>query len=174
MILVKFVLNESLFRAFIMSDLSKLLTVAHLSWATWATWVIRSRSLFWHERPERFAHSCSFVLSESLTAAHLIWVIWANEQSANERIPSPGSKSEYSAILSWIKPLSHVQYYCMYCISTVYIVQVYLNAILHIHNLTFKLHCVNLFMFILAWQHVLHFVILSLCLLFSHWPWTGS
>ena len=98
-------------RSFIMSDLSKLLTVAHLSWDPWA---ISSRLLFLHERPERFAHSCSFVLSESLTAAHLIWVIWANEQSANERIPSPGSKSEYSAILSWIKPLSHVRTVLLY------------------------------------------------------------
>ena len=35
--------------SFIMSDLSKLLTVAHLSWRTWA---IHSRLLFWHERPE--------------------------------------------------------------------------------------------------------------------------
>ena len=72
-----------------MSDLSKLLTVAHLSWATWA---IDSQLLFWHERPERFAHSCSFVLSdlsESLTVTHLIWAIWANEQMTDERIPSP-------------------------------------------------------------------------------------
>ena len=65
-------LSESLFRSFIMSDLSKSLTVAHLSWATWA---IRSRSLFWYEQPEQFAYSRSFVLSdlsESLTVAHLI------------------------------------------------------------------------------------------------------
>ena len=55
---------------------------AHLSWATWAN---RSQSLICHERPERFAHCCSFVLSnlsESLTVAHLIWAMskWANSQ----------------------------------------------------------------------------------------------
>ena len=73
-------LSESLIRSLIMSDLSDSLTVAHLSWATWA---IRSRSLFWHERPERFPRSHSFVLSdlsESLTVAQLIWAIWANER----------------------------------------------------------------------------------------------
>ena len=70
-------LSESLIRSFIMSDLIKSLTVTHLSWETWA---IRSRLLFWHEQPERFAHSRSFVLSdlsESLTVAHSIWAIWA-------------------------------------------------------------------------------------------------
>ena len=74
--------------SFIMSDLSKSLTVARLSWATWA---IHLRSLFWHEQPERFAHSHSFVLSdlrESLTVAHLIWVIWANEQMSDKQIPN--------------------------------------------------------------------------------------
>ena len=48
---------------------------AHLSWATWATWVNRSRSLICHGGPERFAHSCSFVLgdlSKLLTVTHLI------------------------------------------------------------------------------------------------------
>ena len=44
-----------------MSDLSKLLTVAHLSWATWA---IRSWSLICLEQPEQFAHNRSFVLSD--------------------------------------------------------------------------------------------------------------
>ena len=56
---------------------------AHLSWATWA---ICSQALFWHEQPERFAHSRSFVLSnmsESLTFAHLIW---ANEQMSDEQM----------------------------------------------------------------------------------------
>ena len=70
--------------SFIMSDLSESLTVTHLSWATWS---ICSRLLFWHEWPERFAHSCSFVLrdlSESFTVAHLIWPIWANEQMSDE------------------------------------------------------------------------------------------
>ena len=63
-----------------LSDLSKSLMVAHLSWAIWA---IRSRPLISSERPERFAHGFSFVLSdlsESLTVAHLIWAKWANEQ----------------------------------------------------------------------------------------------
>ena len=53
---------------------------AHLSWATWGN---RSRSHFWHDQPERFAHSRSFVLidlSKSLKVAHFIWAIWANEQ----------------------------------------------------------------------------------------------
>ena len=36
-------------------------SIAHLSWATWA---FCSWSPFWHERPERFAHSCSFDLSD--------------------------------------------------------------------------------------------------------------
>ena len=42
-----------------------------------------SKSLFWYEQPEQFAHSHSFVLSDmskSLTVAHLIWAIWVNEQ----------------------------------------------------------------------------------------------
>ena len=74
--------------SFIMSDLSKLLTFAHLSWATWG---IHSRLLFWHERPEQFAHSHSFVLidlSQLLTVAHMIWAIWlwANERTSNERM----------------------------------------------------------------------------------------
>ena len=44
------------------------LTVALLSWATWA---ICSRSLFWHKRSERFAHSRS-----------LSWAIWANHSQS--------------------------------------------------------------------------------------------
>ena len=82
-------LIELLIRSFIMSDLSILLTIAHLSWATWA---IPSRSLISYERNELFAYGRSFVLSdmsESLTVTHLIWAKWANEQWANERIPSP-------------------------------------------------------------------------------------
>ena len=78
--------SDSLICSFIMSDLSKSLKVTLLSWATWA---ICSRSLFWHERPKRFAHNCSFVLSdlsELLTVAHLIWAIWANEQMRDERM----------------------------------------------------------------------------------------
>ena len=62
---------------------------AHLSLATWAN---RSQSFICHKRPERFAHSCSFVvsdLSKLLTVANLIWV---NERWGNERIPNPASK----------------------------------------------------------------------------------
>ena len=57
----------------------------HLSWATWAN----SRLLFWHKRPERFAHICSFVLSDvskSLIVAHLIWAMWAHERMSYERM----------------------------------------------------------------------------------------
>ena len=53
-------------RSFVMSDLSDLLTVAHLSWATWA---IGSQSIICLERSEQIAHSRSFDLIE-----------WANEQ----------------------------------------------------------------------------------------------
>ena len=42
------------------SDMSELLTFAHLSWATWA---IRSQSLICPEGSERIALICSFVLS---------------------------------------------------------------------------------------------------------------
>ena len=38
----------------------------------------RSWLLICLERPERFAHGCSFPLSDSLTVAHLSWAIWAN------------------------------------------------------------------------------------------------
>ena len=54
--------------SFLVSDLSDLLMVAHF-W--WATWVNRAWSLIFSERPERFAHSRSFVmsnLSDSLTS----------------------------------------------------------------------------------------------------------
>ena len=90
MILVKFFWAN---RSFIMSNLSKTLTVAHLSWVSWA---IHSRSLFWYVWPDWLAHSHSFVLSdlsESLTVAHLIWAIWANERMSNERM------SEFPALL---------------------------------------------------------------------------
>ena len=59
---------------------------AHLSWVTW---VNRSQLLICNERPERFDHSHSFVLSgliEWLTDAHLIWAIWANEPMSDERM----------------------------------------------------------------------------------------
>ena len=86
-----------------MINLSELLSVAHLSWATWA---IHSRSLFWHEQPEQFAHLSwairSFVLSDlskSLTVVHLIWAIWANERWANEWIPNPGADTAKYVLL---------------------------------------------------------------------------
>ena len=62
----------------VMSNLSDSLTVA----------------LICPERPARFAHSRSFVLSdlsELLTVAQLIWAKWANERWANEQIPSPAN-----------------------------------------------------------------------------------
>ena len=62
--------SDSLICSFILSDLSKSLTVTHLSWVPW---VIRSQSVICPERSER-----------SLTVAHLIWAIWVNE-----RIPNP-------------------------------------------------------------------------------------
>ena len=60
-----------------------------------------AHSLFYHERPERIAHSCSFVmrdLSDSLTVTLLSLVIWANRSQspikmsnfwADEQIPNP-------------------------------------------------------------------------------------
>ena len=77
-------LSELLICSFIMSNLSKSLTVAQLSWValfTWATWVIHSQSLITPEQSERIAHSRSFDLSDQSE--------WGNEQWANERIPSP-------------------------------------------------------------------------------------
>ena len=84
-----------------MSDLSELLTVAHLSWATWA---IRSWLLISSERPERFTHSCSFVLSDhskSLTVAHLIWAKWA--KCGNERM-NEWAMSKWANSQPWYKP----------------------------------------------------------------------
>ena len=66
--------------SFVMSDLSDLLTVDLLIWATWA---IRSQLLICLERSEQIAHSCSLDLSEMSK--------WANEQGVNERISSPAS-----------------------------------------------------------------------------------
>ena len=76
---------------------------AHLSWATLE---IRSRSLFWHEWPERFAHSPSFVLSnlrESLTVAHLILAIWANEQMSKWAM-SEWAMSKWANFQPWMSP----------------------------------------------------------------------
>ena len=80
-------LSESLIRSFLVSEMGNSLT-----------------SLISSERPDWFAHGCSFILSdlsEMLTVAHLIWAKWAtermsdwaNEQWANELIPSPVWKS---------------------------------------------------------------------------------
>ena len=71
-------LSKSLICLFCLSDLSKSLTVAHLSQATWAN---SSRSLICLKRPDRFAQGHSFPLSDlndSLTVTHLSWAIWAN------------------------------------------------------------------------------------------------
>ena len=65
-------MSNSLIRSFLVSEMSDSLT-----------------SLISSERPERFAHGRSFVLSdlsESLTVAHLIWAKWVNEQMSNEQI----------------------------------------------------------------------------------------
>ena len=53
--------SDSLICSFIMSDLSKLLTIALLSWATWAIW---STLLICPEQSEKITHSHSFVLSD--------------------------------------------------------------------------------------------------------------
>ena len=60
--------SHSLIRSFIMSDLSKSLMVALLSWATWA---IRSQLLF------DMSH-----LSDLLTVTHLSWATWANRSQS--------------------------------------------------------------------------------------------
>ena len=74
-------------RSFVMSDLSDSLMVTHLSWATWA---IGSQSIICLERSGRIAHSCSFDLSKMSK--------WANEQWANEQIPSPGNGEQFRHI----------------------------------------------------------------------------
>ena len=82
---------------------------AHFLWATWAN---RSWSLICLERPERFAHSHSFVLSnlsESLTVVHLIWAKWANEQMsewAMSKFPALLSCGEIYYNILTISPLS--------------------------------------------------------------------
>ena len=119
-------LSKSLIRSFTLSDLSKSLTVAHLSGATWA---ICSRLLISSERPaEQFAHGCSFVLSnlrESLTVPHLIWAKWGSEQMRNEQM------SEFPAM----------------CFCELYIVYVYnkewfckVNVVLFFYLTTITLH----------------------------------
>ena len=64
--------SNSLDRSFLVSDLSKSLMVAHLSWATWAS---RSQLLICPERSEWISHSRSFDLSDLSK--------WANEQIPN-------------------------------------------------------------------------------------------
>ena len=52
-------------------------------------WANRSWLLICHQRPDQFAHSCSFVLSnlsKSLTVAYLIWAKWANEWMSDEQM----------------------------------------------------------------------------------------
>ena len=67
--------------SFVMSDLSDLLMVALLSWATWA---ICSQLLICAEQFELFAHSRSFVLSDLSE-----WAMseWANSQPWGEVYP---------------------------------------------------------------------------------------
>ena len=81
--------RDSLIGSFIMSDLSKSLTVPHLSWATWA---IRSQSLICPERSEQIAHSCSFDLSDLSK--------WANSQPWTRAI---GSQSLFFKEWFWAK-----------------------------------------------------------------------
>ena len=67
-------------RSFVMSGLSNLLTVAHLSWATWAN---RSHLLICLERFERFEWMSKFpTLNEQFA------------QKNDERIPNPAGKSQ--------------------------------------------------------------------------------
>ena len=79
--------------SFLVSEMSDFLTLliwfdwneqfTHIAHFLWATWANCSQSLISSERPERFTHSRSFVLSdlsESLTVAHLIWAKWVNER----------------------------------------------------------------------------------------------
>ena len=54
-------MSDVLICSFLVNNLSNSLTVAHF-W--WVTWVNRSRLLIFGEQPERFAHSCSFVISD--------------------------------------------------------------------------------------------------------------
>ena len=93
---------------------------AHLSWATRGK---RSHLLICHERPERFAHSRSFVLSylsESLTFAHFSSAIWANEQLANfqpwdlhtEILQNSNCNWPYMPILKWLSLLYKVYKEC--------------------------------------------------------------
>ena len=106
-------MSDSLICSFIMSDLSKLLTVPHLSWATWAicsqycnsfvlsnlsesltvahfsiaTWAICSQALNCSERSEWINHSCSFDLSNLSEWANEQWAMnkWAMSEWTNEQ-----------------------------------------------------------------------------------------
>ena len=73
-----------------MSNLSELLTVAHLSWATWA---IHSRSLICLEQSERIPHSRSFDLSKMRE--------WANSQPCFSPLNRTSSKGLFQMML-WI------------------------------------------------------------------------
>ena len=93
---------------------------AHLLWATWANC---SQSLIYHEQPDRFANSRSFVLSlltdlsKALTVDHLIWAIWANRSQL--LIWSERSKQMSNEQMSWFPTLT-----VSYC-STHYIKLIY-------------------------------------------------
>ena len=80
--LIQNFLSKSLIHSFPLSNLSKLLMVAHLSWATW---VIRSRSLICLERYERIAHSHSFDLSEMSQWSNERMSEWAMSEWANSQ-----------------------------------------------------------------------------------------
>ena len=75
---------------------------AHFLWATWAN---RSWLLICLERPERFAHGCSFPMSNLSNSliAHLSWAIWANRSQSliwfeqNEQM-SDEQMSEFPAL----------------------------------------------------------------------------
>ena len=88
-------LSDSLTSLTKKKEFSDSLMVAHFLWVTWG---IRSGSLICLERSERIAHSRSFDLREMSK--------WANEQWANEQIPSPdllAAGSHYFVIFLWHK-----------------------------------------------------------------------
>ena len=76
--------------------------------------IFLSESLICLERPERFAHCCSFSLSDqsdSLTVTHLSWVIWANHSQSLIWLSemSKWAMSKFPALPnmhSWKRPVS--------------------------------------------------------------------
>ena len=80
-------MSDSLIRSFLVSDLSNSLTVAHLYWAIWE---ICSQSLIWFEQNEQMSK-------------------WANEQWANEWIPSPDSTySSYTVCIVHMQNMLYI------------------------------------------------------------------